>query len=131
MALHLRAEETEPREVKSHAQVHTARKRQSCYLNTRFISSLNHTINHFGLAHIIPASCSLSPCPIVYELRMCADPKSAAIMRSNYDSKGGGSILLALHQISNDVKLHDSERAEALWPLQLSPQETHQVLGYL
>lgn len=47
------------------------------------------------------------------------------------DQSGEGSILLDPHQIGNDVKLHDSEHAEALWPLQLSPQETHQVLGYL
>lgn len=130
MILRLIAEETELREVKSCARIHIARKRQSWYLNARFLSSLNHTIYHFGLAHIILASCSLSPCPVIHDLRMCANPKSAAIMLTVIQS-GEGSILLDPHQIGNDVKLHDSEHAEALWPLQLSPQETHQVLGYL
>lgn len=45
--------------------------------------------------------------------------------------KGEGRIVLSLQPIDDEVKLHDSEHAEALGPSQLSPQETHQVLGYL
>ena len=45
--------------------------------------------------------------------------------------KGEGGIVLSLQPIDDEVKLHDSEHAEALGPSQLSPQKTHQVLGYL
>ena len=55
---------------------------------------------------------------------MCAIPKSVVIQRR-------GGVLLSLHQTDDDVKFCDSRYAEALWPLQLSPQETLQVPGYL